>query len=55
MYTKNMQGFLGLLMGEDGALALDFDDEIIKGTCVTHEEWIMHDAVRQVVEGGTRA
>ncbi len=37
LYAKNIENLLGLLIGEDGALALNFDDEIIAGACVTHE------------------
>jgi NAD(P) transhydrogenase subunit alpha len=55
MYAKNMQAFLALLVDKDGKLKLDFSDEIIKGTCVTHEGRIAHDGVRQAVEGDARA
>jgi NAD(P) transhydrogenase subunit alpha len=48
-----MQAFLGLLIAKDGKLQLNFEDEIVKGTCVTHEGKVAHDRVRQVVEGGT--
>jgi NAD(P) transhydrogenase subunit alpha len=37
LYAKNVENLLGLLVGEDGALSLDFDDEIIAGACLTHE------------------
>ena len=37
LYAKNIENLLGLLIGEDGALALNFDDEIIAGACVTHD------------------
>src|SRR5881396_2940511 len=35
MYAKNVSSFL-LHVTRDGKLALDFDDEIIRETCVTH-------------------
>jgi H+-translocating NAD(P) transhydrogenase subunit alpha len=35
MYSRNVQAFLGLVV-EDGALALDFEDEIVRDTCVAH-------------------
>jgi NAD(P) transhydrogenase subunit alpha len=31
---------------KDGALALDFDDEVIKGACVTHGGALVNDAVK---------
>lgn len=36
MYSKNIASFLGLII-KDGNLNLDFQDEIIAATCVTHE------------------
>jgi len=52
MYARNLLSFLGLLIGKDGQLTLNFDDEIIAGTCITHEGGIPHARVKQVVEGG---
>jgi NAD(P) transhydrogenase subunit alpha len=36
MYSRNVQSFLGNML-VDGKLALDFEDEIVRETCVTHE------------------
>jgi len=36
MYAKNIQNFLQLI-AKDGALVVDLGDEIVQGTCVTHE------------------
>jgi len=36
MYSRNVVSFLGLLV-RDGELVLDFEDEIVRETCVTHE------------------
>jgi proton-translocating NAD(P)+ transhydrogenase subunit alpha len=35
MYARNISSFVALLI-KDGALRLDFDDEIVRETCVTH-------------------
>src|SRR6266567_2065395 len=35
MYAKNVQAFLGHIV-QDGKLRLDFEDQIIRDTCVTH-------------------
>jgi NAD(P) transhydrogenase subunit alpha len=35
MYSRNVQAFLGLLVA-DGELKLDFEDEIVRDTCVAH-------------------
>jgi len=37
LYAKNIQNLLELMAGEDGSLALDFDDDVIAGACITHE------------------
>ncbi len=36
MYSRNVMSFLGLIV-KDGALTFDFEDEIVRDTCVTHE------------------
>jgi NAD(P) transhydrogenase subunit alpha len=41
MYSKNVQNFLKLLLKED-KINLNFEDEIIKGTCITHEGSIVY-------------
>jgi H+-translocating NAD(P) transhydrogenase subunit alpha len=35
MYSRNVQAFLALVV-KDGALELDFEDEIVRDTCVAH-------------------
>lgn len=52
MYAKNIQNFLGLLRGEDGSLRLDWNDEILASSVVTHEGAIPVEAVRAAI-GGT--
>jgi NAD(P) transhydrogenase subunit alpha len=41
LYSRNVFTLLGVLI-KDGALALDFDDEIVKGTTLTHDGKIVH-------------
>ena len=38
------------MTGEDGALTLDFDDQIIAGACITRGGEIVHDGARQAAE-----
>jgi H+-translocating NAD(P) transhydrogenase subunit alpha len=42
LYSRNVFTLLQLLV-KDGALNLDFDDEIVKGTTLTHEGKIVHE------------
>lgn len=37
LYARNISSLVELMAGEDGALALDFEDEIIAGACVVRE------------------
>ncbi len=50
MYAKNLYNFLELSI-KDGALNLDWDDELIAKTCVTHAGQIKHEATKALVEG----
>jgi len=47
LYARNIQSLLHLFTGEDGALALDWDDEIVKGACVTRDGEIVHPGARR--------
>jgi len=51
MYAKNLQSFLGLIVSKEGTLTLDFEDEIVKGTCITHEGRVVHEATQKAMEG----
>jgi NAD(P) transhydrogenase subunit alpha len=47
MYARNIQALLELMTDEEGALKLDFDDEIIAGACVTRGGEIVHEGAKQ--------
>jgi H+-translocating NAD(P) transhydrogenase subunit alpha len=46
LYARNVQSLLELMV-EEGELSLDFEDEIIKGACITREGEIVHEGARQ--------
>jgi NAD(P) transhydrogenase subunit alpha len=50
LFARNVQALLELFVGEDGALALDWEDEIIKGACVVKDGQIVNDGARSAVE-----
>jgi NAD(P) transhydrogenase subunit alpha len=50
LYARNIHSLLGLMVNEDGALELDFDDEIIAGACVTRDGEIVHEGARRAAE-----
>ena len=49
MYAKNIATFLKYLIGKDGNLALDREDEIVRETLVTHAGEVVHAKVRQLM------
>lgn len=46
MYSKNVQNLLALLI-QGGRLAPDWNDDIVRGTCITRDGEIVHEATRQ--------
>jgi NAD(P) transhydrogenase subunit alpha len=50
LYARNIQALLGLMI-EDGALKLDFDDEVIAGACITRGGEIVHDGAQKAAGG----
>ncbi len=48
MYARNLTSLLGKMVA-DGDLQLDFDDEIIAGSCVTHDGRVVHPVVRRTL------
>jgi NAD(P) transhydrogenase subunit alpha len=35
LYAKNLENLLGLMVGEEGGLEIDFEDDIIAAACIT--------------------
>ena len=52
LYARNVASLLELMTGEEGALTLDFDDEIIAGACITRDGEIVHEAAKKAAEEG---
>jgi NAD(P) transhydrogenase subunit alpha len=50
MYARNLYNFAALFIVE-GALKLDWEDELIAKTCLTHGGEIKHEATKKLVEG----
>ena len=51
LYAQNIVN-LATLMTREGRFDPDFDDEIVAGSCVTHQGMIRHEQTRIMVEGG---
>ena len=58
LFARNVLALLELLVGEDGALKLDFEDEIVAGACIVRAGEIVHPGAAAAVEaaagGGSR-
>ncbi|NQU54637.1 MAG: Re/Si-specific NAD(P)(+) transhydrogenase subunit alpha [Bacteroidetes bacterium] len=50
MFGKNVLNFMKLIIGEEGALNLNFEDDIVKGTCITHAKEIYNERVKSIIE-----
>jgi NAD(P) transhydrogenase subunit alpha len=50
LFARNVLALLELMVGEDGQLALDFDDEVIAGACIVRDGEIVHAGARASVE-----
>ena len=52
MYAKNLQSFLSLLVGKDGALTREFTDEILAASLLVHAGEVRHRPTRDLISGG---
>lgn len=48
MFAKNLLNFITPMI-KDAALAIDWSDEVIAGTCLTHDGAVRHDGVKKVL------
>ena len=46
LYSRNLLAFAGLLVDKDGALAPDWDDEILKASLITRDGAVVHPAFK---------
>jgi len=55
LYAQNLVNLVTLMTAKDddgnGVFAPDFDDEIVSGSCVTHDGAIVHEPTREAIEG----
>lgn len=51
MYTRNLFTFAQLLV-KDGSVAIDFGDDLVAGSCLSHDGEIRHAATREVIGNG---
>jgi H+-translocating NAD(P) transhydrogenase subunit alpha len=49
MFGKNVLNFLNLMFSKTGEFNLNWEDDLIKGTCVTHGKEIIHERVKALI------
>ena len=49
LYGKNILNFLKLLISSEGILHLNFDDDLVRGTCIAHEGVITHTRIKELI------
>jgi NAD(P) transhydrogenase subunit alpha len=46
LYGKNILNFLQLIISKENALNLNWDDDLVKGSCIVHKGEIVHDRLK---------
>ncbi|MER3465303.1 MAG: NAD(P)(+) transhydrogenase (Re/Si-specific) subunit alpha [Chitinophagaceae bacterium] len=49
LYGKNILNFLQLITTKEAAINLNWEDDLVKGSCITHNGEVVHDRVKQTV------
>lgn len=49
MFGKNVLNFLKLIIDKEGGLNLNWEDDLVKGTAVTHDGQIVHERIKQAI------
>lgn len=49
VYGKNMFNFLQLILTKEGAINLNFEDDIVKGCCMAHSGTIVNDRIQSLL------
>ncbi|MGE0211316.1 MAG: Re/Si-specific NAD(P)(+) transhydrogenase subunit alpha [Parvibaculaceae bacterium] len=52
LYAKNLQNFIDLLIGKDGGLSIDWNDEIIVGAGLIRDGEFVHPLLKSTTTGG---
>ncbi|MGZ3957027.1 MAG: Re/Si-specific NAD(P)(+) transhydrogenase subunit alpha [Flavisolibacter sp.] len=49
LYGKNILNFLQLLLSKEGQLHLNWEDDLVKGSCMVHEGALIHEKIKTAV------
>jgi NAD(P) transhydrogenase subunit alpha len=53
LYARNVASLLELMVDDEGRLKLDFEDDVIRGACITHDGEIVHMGAREAAAART--
>lgn len=48
LYGKNMLNFLQLITSKEGQLNLNWEDDLVKGSCISHNGEVIHERVKTI-------
>jgi NAD(P) transhydrogenase subunit alpha len=49
LYGKNVLNFLQLIIDKEGHLNINWEDELVKGCCITHNGEVMNERIRKMI------
>ena len=55
LYSKNIQNFLKLIITKEGTMNLNWDDDLVKGTCITHDGKITNERILSLTSQTVKA
>ncbi|MEO5685183.1 MAG: Re/Si-specific NAD(P)(+) transhydrogenase subunit alpha [Chitinophagaceae bacterium] len=50
LYGKNVLNFLQLIITKEGNLNLNWEDDLVKGSCITHDGSIVNERVKELIK-----
>jgi NAD(P) transhydrogenase subunit alpha len=50
MFGKNLYNFLKLMITPEGELNMNFEDDIVRGTCITRNGEIINERVKSILQ-----
>lgn len=50
VYGKNICNFLALMIDQEGNLNLNFEDDLVAGTCLTHQKELVNERVKSILK-----
>jgi NAD(P) transhydrogenase subunit alpha len=51
LYGKNVVNFLQLIIDKNGNMDLNWEDDLVKGCCITHNGEVVHERVKSLMVG----